>query len=112
MKMVIGDRIAIPVDTVFNNFRMYGGTEIALGGGGIRDPDLLRFGSYSMIAIGAAKVMGFQMMENFNTPYFAVGIRDFWGRWHISLSTWFRDYSLYPVRVATAGGNSAKRSIL
>lgn len=58
------------------------------------------FGSYSMIAIGAAKVMGFQLMENFNTPYFAVGIRDFWGRWHISLSTWFRDYLYIPL-----GGN-------
>lgn len=53
-----------------------------------------------MIAIGAAKVMGFQLMENFNTPYFAVGIRDFWGRWHISLSTWFRDYLYIPL-----GGN-------
>ena len=78
MKMVIADRIAIPVDTVFN----------------------CDFGSYSMIAIGAAKVMGFQLMENFNTPYFAVGIRDFWGRWHISLSTWFRDYLYIPL-----GGN-------
>ena len=53
-----------------------------------------------MIAIGAAKVMGFQLMENFNTPYFAVGIRDFWGRWHISLSTWFREYVYIPL-----GGN-------
>ena len=100
MKMVIADRIAIPVDTVFNNFRMYGGTEIALAAVGFAIQIYCDFGSYSMIAIGAAKVMGFQLMENFNTPYFAVGIRDFWGRWHISLSTWFRDYLYIPL-----GGN-------
>ena len=58
------------------------------------------FGSYSMIAIGAAKIMGFNLMENFNAPYFAKNIRDFWGRWHISLSTWFRDYLYIPL-----GGN-------
>lgn len=88
------------MDTVFNNFRMYGGTEIALAAVGFAIQIYCDFGSYSMIAIGAAKVMGFQLMENFNTPYFAVGIRDFWGRWHISLSTWFRDYLYIPL-----GGN-------
>ena len=61
MKMVIADRIAIPVDTVFNNFRMYGGTEIALAAVGFAIQIYCDFGSYSMIAIGAAKVMGFQV---------------------------------------------------
>lgn len=53
-----------------------------------------------MIAIGASKIMGFELMENFNTPYFAKSIKDFWGRWHISLSTWFKDYLYIPL-----GGN-------
>ena len=70
---------------------MYGGTEIALAAVGFAIQIYCDFGSYSMIAIGAAKVMGFQLMENFNTPYFAVGIRDFWGRCQIYLRTWFRD---------------------
>jgi D-alanyl-lipoteichoic acid acyltransferase DltB (MBOAT superfamily) len=58
------------------------------------------FGGYSCMAIGAAKIMGFDLMENFNAPYFARSIRDFWSRWHISLSTWFRDYLYIPL-----GGN-------
>jgi len=53
-----------------------------------------------MIAIGISKILGFELMENFNTPYFATSIRDFWGRWHVSLSTWFRDYLYIPL-----GGN-------
>lgn len=58
------------------------------------------FSGYSDIALGAAKVMGFNLMENFNTPYVAKSIAEFWGRWHISLSTWFRDYLYIPL-----GGN-------
>lgn len=55
------------------------------------------FASYSTIALGAARVMGFELKENFNTPYFAVSIQDFWRRWHISLSSWFRDYLYIPL---------------
>ncbi len=100
MKMVIADRVSILVDTVFNNYRMYGSTELFLAAIGFTIQIYTDFGSYSMIAIGAAKIMGFELMENFNAPYFAKNIRDFWGRWHISLSTWFRDYLYIPL-----GGN-------
>ena len=100
MKMVIADRISILVDTVFNNYRMYGSTELILAAVGFTIQIYCDFGSYSLIAIGAAKIMGFELMENFNTPYFARNIREFWSRWHISLSTWFRDYLYIPL-----GGN-------
>lgn len=55
------------------------------------------FGSYSNMAVGVARVMGFRLMENFNTPYFAVSVADFWRRWHISFSAWFRDYLYIPL---------------
>ena len=104
MKMVIADRAAILVNTVFDNFRVYGSTELCLAAVCFAIQIYCDFGSYSAIAIGAARIMGFQLMENFNTPYFAVSIRDFWARWHISLSTWFRDYLYIPL-----GGNRKGR---
>ncbi len=109
MKMVIADRVSILVDTVFDNYRMFGSTELIAAAIGFTLQIYCDFGSYSMIAIGAAKVMGFELMENFNAPYFAQSIRDFWGRWHISLSTWFRDYLYIPL-----GGNrkGAKRKYI
>ena len=100
LKMVIADRVSILVDTVFDNYHMYGSVELIIAIIGFTIQIYCDFGSYSLIAIGAAKVMGFELMENFNTPYFARSIRDFWGRWHISLSTWFRDYLYIPL-----GGN-------
>ena len=100
MKMVIADRVAIVVDNVFDNYRMYGSTELIVAAIGFALQIYCDFGSYSMIAIGAAKIMGFDLMENFNAPYLATSIKDFWSRWHISLSTWFRDYLYIPL-----GGN-------
>lgn len=100
MKMVIADRVSVLVNNVFNNYRMYGSTELILAALGFTLQIYCDFGSYSMIAVGASKIMGFELMENFNTPYFAKSIKDFWGRWHISLSTWFKDYLYIPL-----GGN-------
>ena len=100
MKMVIADRVSILVDTVFNNYRMYGSAELIVAALGFTMQIYCDFASYSMIAVGAAKILGFNLMENFRAPYFAVSIRDFWARWHISLSTWFRDYLYIPL-----GGN-------
>ena len=104
VKMVIADRAAVLVNTVFDNYRMYGSTELVLAAVFFALQIYCDFGSYSLIAIGAAKIMGFELMENFNTPYFACSIRDFWSRWHISLSTWFRDYLYIPL-----GGNRRGR---
>ena len=109
MKMVISDRIALLVDTVFDNYRMYGSTELILAAIGFSIQIYCDFGGYSTIAIGAGKIMGCELMENFNAPYFARNIQDFWRRWHISLSTWFRDYLYVPL-----GGNrtgTVKRNI-
>lgn len=99
-KMVIADRAAILVDQVYNSFWMYGSIELILATVLFAVQIYCDFGSYSLIAIGCAKVMGFTLMENFNTPYFATSIKDFWRRWHISLSTWFKDYLYIPL-----GGN-------
>ena len=100
MKMVIADRVAILVDIVFDSFINYGSVELICAAIGFSIQIYCDFASYSLIAIGAAKIMGITLMENFNTPYFAISIRDFWSRWHISLTTWFRDYLYIPL-----GGN-------
>jgi len=100
LKMVLADRISILVNTVFGQVFMYGTIELVIGAIGFAIQIYCDFGSYSLIAIGTAQVMGFELMENFNTPYFAHSIKDFWRRWHISLSSWLRDYLYIPL-----GGN-------
>lgn len=104
-KMVIADRLALFVDTVFGNVYACGTVELILGAVAFSFQIYCDFAGYSSVAIGAARVMGFELMENFNTPYFAVSISDFWHRWHISLSTWFRDYVYIPL-----GGNRCGRA--
>lgn len=99
-KIVIADRVAIVVDTVFNKFPQYGGMYIVVAAILFAFQIYCDFSGYSIIAMGAAKVMGFRLMENFNAPYFSMSVAEFWRRWHISLSTWFRDYLYIPL-----GGN-------
>lgn len=96
LKMVIADRVSILVNTVFDQYQMYGSTELIAAAIGFTIQIYCDFSSYSLIAIGSAKILGFELMENFNTPYFAVSIRDFWSRWHISLSTWFGIIFIFP----------------
>lgn len=100
MKMVVADRVAILVDQVFGDFREYGATALILAAVFFAFQIYCDFGSYSLIAVGCARVMGFTLMENFETPYFSKNIQEFWRRWHISLSSWFRDYLYIPL-----GGN-------
>lgn len=104
LKMVIADRVAIMVDTVWNDWHMYGGVELLVAAIGFALQIYCDFSSYSTIAIGAAQVMGFTLMENFEAPYFSASIKEFWRRWHISLSTWFRDYLYIPL-----GGNRCSK---
>lgn len=104
LKMVVADRLAIMVDTVFNDYEYYGGVELVFAAVGFSLQIYFDFSSYSIIAIGAAQVLGITLMENFNTPYFAVSVKDFWSRWHISLSAWMRDYIYIPL-----GGNRKGR---
>ena len=99
-KVFVGDKLAIIVESTFANPTGYSAIQLIVGAVAFSIQIYCDFGGYSNIAIGAAKVLGFDMMENFNAPYFANSIQDFWRRWHISLSTWFRDYLYIPL-----GGN-------
>ena len=97
LKLVIADRAAVLVNTVYDDISAFGGAQIALATVCFALQIYCDFASYSTIAIGAAEVMGFNLMQNFKRPYFASSIADFWRRWHISLSTWFRDYLYIPL---------------
>ncbi|WP_187260540.1 MBOAT family O-acyltransferase [Pontibacter beigongshangensis] len=99
-KVVIADRLAVMVNQVYNNPTDYEGVPLIIATVFFAFQIYCDFSGYSDIAIGAAQVMGFRLMENFRRPYFSKSIREFWGRWHISLSTWFRDYLYIPL-----GGN-------
>jgi len=99
-KIVIADRLAIYVDSVFNNVHQYHGFTLVLATYLFAFQIYCDFSGYSDVAVGAARVLGFRLMQNFNLPYFAVNVTDFWRRWHISLSTWLRDYLYIPL-----GGN-------
>lgn len=103
-KMVIADRIAIMVNQVFDNYYMYGSIELILASLGFALQIYCDFASYSIIAVGCARILGFRLMENFNTPYFSKSIKEFWHRWHISLSGWFSDYLYIPL-----GGNRCSK---
>jgi D-alanyl-lipoteichoic acid acyltransferase DltB (MBOAT superfamily) len=100
LKLVIADRASIIVDAVYGNYTEYGGAYILIASVLFAIQIYCDFAGYSTIAVGAAKVLGFELMENFNCPYFSTSIAEFWRRWHISLSTWFRDYLYIPL-----GGN-------
>ena len=105
MKVVLADRLSSIVDVVFDDQYSYGASLRIFAAAAFSIQLYCDFAGYSMIAIGAAKVMGIRLMENFNTPFFARNIKDFWNRWHISLSTWFRDYLYFPM----GGSRCSKR---
>lgn len=91
-KIVIADRLAYFVDMVYNNPEQYYGLSVILATVFFAFQIFCDFSGYSDIAVGAAKVLGINLMNNFDRPYFSKSISEFWKRWHISLSTWFRDY--------------------
>lgn len=99
-KLVIADRLAIFVDTVYGNPTDFTGLPLILATYFFAFQIYCDFSGYSDIAIGAAQVLGIELMTNFRQPYFARSVREFWSRWHISLSRWFRDYLYIPL-----GGN-------
>lgn len=99
-KMVVADRVNILVNQVFNNFIDYGGFQIYIACLFYTMQLYADFSGYVDIARGAAEMFGIELAQNFNHPYFAQSIQDFWRRWHISLSSWFRDYLYIPL-----GGN-------
>jgi D-alanyl-lipoteichoic acid acyltransferase DltB (MBOAT superfamily) len=104
-KIVIADQLAIHVDAIFANYDSLPSSVLILGTIFFAFQIYCDFSGYSDIAIGTAKLFGFRLMVNFRYPYFSRNIAEFWRRWHISLSTWFRDYVYIPLggsRVSTA----------
>jgi len=97
MKMIIADRAAVLVDQVFGIYYMFGGVALTLAIVLFGIQIYCDFASYSVIALGAAKVLGIELMVNFKAPFFSRSVREFWGRWHVSLSSWFRDYLYIPL---------------
>src|SRR3989338_6045909 len=96
-KMVIADNFAPLVDEVYKDPAAFGSSGTASAMLFYSFQIYCDFFGYSLIAIGSARIMGIHLMDNFKTPYLATGISDFWQRWHISLSTWFRDYVFLPM---------------
>lgn len=99
-KLVVADRLALYVGAVYGNPSHNNGKSLLLGTFFFAFQIYCDFSGYSDIAIGSARVLGFKLVTNFNRPYLARNISEFWNRWHISLTTWFRDYLYIPM-----GGN-------
>ena len=96
-KMVIADNLAPVVDAAFSNPSSFNGAELVLGTFCFAIQIYCDFSGYSDIAIGIAKLLGFELIRNFAYPYFSQSVGEFWRRWHISLSTWFKDYVYFPL---------------
>ncbi|MDD5337856.1 MAG: hypothetical protein PHG35_00370 [Dehalococcoidales bacterium] len=99
-KLVIADNIGLIVNQVFNNYTQYQGLDIIIALLAFAVQILADFSGYTDIARGIARLLGFDLLLNFNVPYFSINPSDFWSRWHMSLSQWFRDYLYIPL-----GGN-------
>lgn len=97
MKLVLAQRLAIIADLIYESAGERTGYQLCLGTFAFAFQIYCDFASYSEIAIGAAEVMGFELMENFRQPFFARSCKELWNRWHISLNTWFRDYLYFPL---------------
>jgi D-alanyl-lipoteichoic acid acyltransferase DltB (MBOAT superfamily) len=110
-KVVIADSLAPIVDNTFSNYQDFGGGTLWLGLIYFSFQIYCDFSGYSDIAIGTAKLFGFEIMSNFKFPYFSRNIGEFWRRWHISLSTWFRDYLYIPLGGSQEGKWKSIRNI-
>lgn len=102
-KLVVADRLAIYVDAVYNNYEYHSGVSLLVATIFYSFQIYADFSGYTDIAVGSAKVLGFNLTNNFNRPYFANSIKEFWNRWHITLSVWLRDYLFLPLAVSFAG---------
>lgn len=103
-KMVIADNFAVYVNLVFANYENFGGINLWIGALCFTMQIYGDFSGYSDIAIGVSKLFGIRLMRNFKNPYFSRDIAEFWRKWHISLTTWFRDYIYIPL-----GGSRGKK---
>ena len=109
-KVVVADTCAIYVNDVFSNYTEYSGPTLMMGAVFFAFQIYGDFSGYSGIAIGTARLFGIKLMTNFKTPYFSRDIAEFWRRWHISLSTWFRDYLYIPLGGSRVGKWKAVRN--
>lgn len=105
-KVVVADSCAWHVDFIFEHYGELGGSTLLLGAVLFAFQIYGDFSGYSDVAVGLGKLLGFRLSRNFNSPYFSRTISEFWHRWHISLSTWFRDYLYIPL-----GGSRCKRAL-
>lgn len=97
LKIVIADRIALFVDTVYGDCEQYNGIYLIVATILFAVQIYCDFAGYSSIAMGTAKLLGIELMDNFNAPYLSTSVADFWRRWHISLTSWFKDYLYIPL---------------
>lgn len=108
-KLVVADRLAIYVNAVYDHYENHSGLSLAVATIFYSFQIYADFSGYTDIAVGSAKVLGFNLTSNFNRPYFANSIKDFWNRWHITLSVWLRDYLFLPLAVYFAGKMKKKK---
>lgn len=108
LKLLIAETMAELVDPVYNNLNGKGGLAVLIATFCFGIQIYCDFNGYTQIAIGSAKIMGIDLMQNFNHPYRAGTVTDFWRRWHISLTSWFRDYVYFPL----GGSRCSKRKML
>ena len=97
MKLVVADRIAIYVNAVYNNIQQHNGNSLLFASALYPFQVYADLGGYSLIAIGTAKILGIDIIQNFRRPFFATSMSEFWRRWHISLITWLTDYVYTPL---------------
>jgi len=102
-KIVIADNCALFANNIFNNYAAYNGSTLVLGAFFFSIQIYCDFSGYSDIAIGTARLFGIELLRNFAFPYFSRDIAEFWRRWHISLSSWFRDYLYIPLGGSKGG---------
>lgn len=104
IKLCLADRLGIYVDAVYGNIAYHNGTTLLLTSILYTIQIYADFAGYSLMAIGCGRMLGIELPENFQRPYFACTVTEFWHRWHISLTTWFRDYIYFPL-----GGNRCSK---
>ncbi len=111
-KVAIADSLAPIVDDIFSNYHIHSSATLAMGAIFFGFQIYGDFSGYSDIAIGTAKLLGIELRSNFKFPYFSRNIAEFWRRWHISLSTWFRDYMYIPLGGSRVGKVKVIRNVL
>jgi D-alanyl-lipoteichoic acid acyltransferase DltB (MBOAT superfamily) len=111
-KVGVADNLGAYVDPVYRHAHLHGGGSLATATGAFSLQIYCDFSGYSDMAVGMARLFGFELVRNFRRPYFAASVREFWHRWHVSLSTWFRDYLYLPLGGSRGGDARWVRNVL